>query len=73
MMINPRKAFESDEKSLNVLPRGASIPLDISFHDHTGQAFDVTDKSVNLRPSRFDAMVITNGKASEFNLRFKDS
>ena len=40
------------------LPRGANLPMTISYHDNTGLKFDVTDANTQYRPNQFDSLVI---------------
>ena len=60
MMQNAIPVFDAADKAhgLSFIPRGVSLPIELSFHDETGSKFDSVSMQTNddilVRPSRFD-------------------
>ena len=60
MMLNVLPAFQPADvnQELSFVPRGVSLPIELSFHDETGAKFDSisleTIDDIVIRPSRFD-------------------
>ena len=72
MMLNMRQSLSTTPKSqVTRLPKGFDIGMDVSFHDNTGLKFDATEHELQLRPSRFDSLLIreNEGKGNQsFNM-----
>ena len=68
MMLNMRQSLSTTPKSLVTrLPKGFDIGMDVSFHDNTGLKFDATEHELQLRPSRFDSLLVreNEGKGNQ--------
>ncbi|KAK7861839.1 hypothetical protein R5R35_000596 [Gryllus longicercus] len=62
MLVSLRPQFRIKESDMiSFLPRGAEIPLSISYHDNAGRAFDAFDSAIKLRMNRFDLTKIQRG------------